>query len=122
MTNIQQHKIDSVLSKQYIYDFGIATRKEAMDYKFKNGYIVLEDKQRNYASEDKLKNWLGLSAFSIPFGNENHPRTKDYNEKKLILKNGIFKTVYKCKIENENSFSEITKIEFDYFNSLPKIN
>lgn len=30
----------------------------------------------------------------------------------------IFKTVYQCKKENENSYSEITKIEFDYFNSL----
>ncbi len=118
MNNIQNHKINSVLSKQYRYDFGIATRKEAMDFKFKNGYIVLDVVQRNYSAEEKLNQWLKNNAFSVPFGNENHPSTINYNNKKQELKNGIFKTVYQCKKENENSYSEITKIEFDYFNTL----
>ena len=118
METIQDHKKNAVLNKQFRYDFGIATRRESMEYKFKNGYIVLEVTQRNYSAEEKLNQWLKNNAFSIPFGNENHPSTIAYNAKKEELKNGIFKTVYKCKKENENSYSEITKIEFDYFNSL----
>lgn len=118
MANIQQHKIDSVLNKQFRYDFGIATRKEAMQHKFKNGYIVLEVTQRNYSAEEKLIQWLKNNAFNVPFGNENHPSTIAYNLKKTEVKNGIFKTIYQCKKENENSYSEITKTEFDYFNSL----
>lgn len=118
MATIQEHKINTVLSKKYRYDFGIATRKEAMDYKYKNGYIVLEVLQRNYSAEEKLNQWLKDNAFNLPFGNENHSSTIAYNLKKAELKNGIFKTIYQCKKENENSYSEITKIEFDYFNSL----
>jgi hypothetical protein len=118
MNNIQQHKINAVLSKQFRYDFGIATRKEAMNYFFKNGYIVEESKYRNYIAEYKIENWLSKNAFNIPWGNEKNPATIAYNAKKTELKNGIFKTVYKCKKENENSFYEITKIEFDYFISL----
>jgi hypothetical protein len=116
MKNIQDHKKEAVLNKVYIYPEGTMSRRDFIILQKSKGFLATEKVVKNYAAMEKLEAELKRTAFSYPFGNTSHPATVAYNKKKALLKEGIFKTVY--RLENEKYVNIITKTEFDFFNSL----
>lgn len=117
MKTIQDHKKESVLNKVYNYPEGVMSRREFIIMQKNKGLVCTEKIVKNYAAMDKLEIELKRTAFSYPFGNANHPATIAYNAKKALLKEGIFKTVY--RLENDKYCDIITKTEYDFFHSLP---
>lgn len=115
--NIQQHRINSTLSKKFRYQEGIFTRAEYISLKKSQGATVEQKEIRNHAAEEKLETSIKSRAWSIPFGNECHPLTKEWLNDEKQLAAGIFKTVYRLN-DPSGTMHEITKTEFDYFNNL----
>ena len=118
MQTIQKHKQKATLSKVYRYDEGVMTRKDWLSLMKTKGATVYTFERRNEVAEEKLSEQLRGCAFSIPFGNSNHPQTIAYNKEKQRLKDGIFITEYRLQREGVNYVTPITKTEFNYFNSL----
>jgi len=118
MKTIQDYKKEFTLKQVFRYPEGVLTRAEWLSIQKRNGSTVSEEKQRNRAAEDKLEQWIKDRAWKIPFGNDQHPDTKEWLQAKETLKQGIFKTVYRLYKANTDTFTDITKTEFNYFNSL----
>jgi hypothetical protein len=116
MATIQEHRKESILNKVYIYPEGTMTRRAFIILQKSKGLVCTEKLEKNHIAMEKLEIELKRTAFNHPFGNSNHPATIAYNNKKTLLKEGIFKTVY--RIESEKYIGIITKTEFDFFNSL----
>lgn len=113
---IQDYKKETILNKVYIYPEGTMSRRDFIIMQKNKGLICVEKIVKNYPAMEKLELEIKRNAFNIPFGNTSHPKTIEYNAKKQLLKDGIFKTVY--RLENETYCDVITKTEFDFFNSL----
>jgi hypothetical protein len=118
MTTLQQGKIEKTLSAIFRYKEGIMTRRQNIELLKATGGRVECSQRRNYAAEEKEQQYLKRNAFNIPFGNENHPQTKAYNERKALLTAGFYITEYRAYRKNEECFHIINKTEFEYFNSL----
>jgi hypothetical protein len=118
MKTLQQGKIEKTLSELFRYKEGIMTRRAHMEFLKNTGGRVECTQRRNYVAEEKEQAYLKRNAFNIPFGNENHPLTKAYNERKALLAAGFYITEYRAYRKDEECFHNILKTEFDYFNSL----
>jgi hypothetical protein len=94
-------KVEKSLNVKMLYDEGIFTKKEWIKLKFKQGAIV----------ETANKNRIDFNR--IKFNRMNYKEQEIY-EKKCNEKI----TCYKLKEKNDNCYFEITKTEYDYFNSL----
>jgi len=116
MKTIQDFKKDATLRKTYRYDQGVMTRAQWIELMKLNGCKCAERQKRNYAAEEKLKVSIDRRKFSIPWGNECHPLTKEWLNDKAKLAAGIIITYY--SLTEGNISYVITKTEFDYFNSL----
>lgn len=116
MKNLQQNRKDFILNKVIRYPEGTMTRQEWLKLMKVKGWTAEETKLRNYAAEEKLTEDLWRRKMNVPLGNPNYPTTKAYLEDKAKLAAGIYKTEYCLRMGN--SSYEITKTEFDYFNSL----
>jgi hypothetical protein len=116
MKTIQDYKKETILDKMYIYSEGTMSRRDYIILQKNKGFKCIEKIVKDYPKMEKLEIELKRNAFNIPFGNTSHPKTIEYNNKKQLLKDGIFKTVY--HLECENYASIITKTEFDFFQSL----
>jgi len=116
MKTIQDYKKETILDKIYIYSEGTMSRREYIILQKNKGLRCIEKQVKNYAAMEKLEIYLKRNAFNIPFGNESHPKTIEYNAKKQLLKEGIFKTVY--YMECDKYALVITKTEYDFFHSL----
>lgn len=117
MSNIKVQREKAILNKQLNYSEGIMTRKEYLDLWHSKGGKVEEINVRQWKKEEKEKEELKGLSFRIPFGNEEHPQTKEYNKRKKDLEKGFYKTEYILHMTETRSIY-ITKIEFEYFNSL----
>lgn len=123
MKTITDFRKESVLRKTYAYEIDgkrvVMTRGEWIGLMKNKGARVEQKEVRNYAAEDKLRDSIDRRKWSIPFGNECHPLTREWNEDKERLKKGIYKTVYRLyENPNESAGYDLTKIEYDYFGSL----
>lgn len=120
--SIKQARINTVLAKTFSFPAfnSILTRKEFIELVKANKGICSMETIRDYPKEEKERQWLKANAFNHPFGNTCHPQTIYYNDRKTALAKGIFKDIYRAEVQyNGRSLSfEITKIEFDYFNTL----
>lgn len=116
MKTIQDYKKETILNKVYIYSEGEMTRREYIILQKNKGFKCIEKNVKDYPKMEKLEIELKRNVFNIPFGNTSHPKTIEYNNKKQLLKDGIFKTVY--HMECENYVTIITKTEYDFFQSL----
>lgn len=121
---IVEKRNNSVLEKQYNYGSigGVMTRREFITFVKNNGGTCESEVLRDHVKEEKEQVWLRANVWSHPFGNSNHPQTIAYNARKNALKDGIYKTVYRAIIPmpglGRPYITHITKIEFDFFNSL----
>jgi hypothetical protein len=115
---LQQIKSNHILTKKYKYDEGVMTRGEWIRLQHSKGAYVFEHKQHNEAAEDKLRLHIDFLRRTAPTGNECHPLTKELISERQRLEQGIFKTMYGLQKPNVSWFTEITKTEFDYFNSI----
>lgn len=115
--NIQDYKKDATLNKVFRYPEGVMSRREWLRIMQVKGATVKEETKRNYAAEDKLQQWI-YDNRNDNSGNPNWPATKNWLQKKEDLKAGIYKTVYSLHIPGENSFQDITKTEYEYFNNV----
>lgn len=117
--NIQDYKKEAILNKQFRYDEGVMTRREWLKMWQVKGAKVIEENKRNYAAEEKLRESINRRKLTIPWGNECHPLTKEWNEDKITLAAGIYKTVYYLREPEPSRISyDITKTEFDHFKGL----
>lgn len=121
--SIKESRINSVLEKQIRYGlYGILTRREFIERVRDNGGTCIVEKLRDFNKEDREREWLHRNAFNHPFGNKCHPQTIAYNERKQALNDGIFVDQYIVVIPlpgiGETYMIIITKIEYDYFNSI----
>lgn len=115
---INEHRAESTLNKKMRYDEGVMTRREWLNMWRVKGATVEEKQVRNYAAEEKLKDWL-YNNREDNSGNPNWPPTKRYNEKKAELAAGIYKTVYYLhEPPPSRSGYDITKTEYDYFKNM----
>ena len=116
--NIADIRKNIVLDTEVNYrDEGVMTRRAFIEAAVKSACKVEEVQLRNYAKEAKEEEWLSKNAWSHPWGNSSHPQTIAYNERKQRLKEGIYKTEYRL-FYPDGPYRDITKIEYDYFNSL----
>ena len=108
MNNIkaaQKGKAEKSLNIQMRYSEGIMTKKEWIELNFKKGATV-EESTKNRLQFNRIKyNRLRGGIWS----NEQEEYEKKCNE---IVK------CYNIHKKNETSYWEITKTEFDYFNTL----
>lgn len=116
MKKIQDYRKESTLNKVFRYPEGLMTRQQWLKMMQVKGWKAEERTRRNYAAEEKLKEWLRVEKMNVPMGNPNYPSTKNYLKEKERLAAGIYKTEY-CLI-NYNSVYDITKTEYEYFNNL----
>lgn len=114
---IKDFKIDAVLNKKFNYPEGIMTRKEWCIMMKSKGATSSEKQERQRVKEEKEREELNYLRLQVPLGNSNYPTTKRYLERKAELEKGFFKTVYRLHTDDSGIW-EITKIEFDFFNSL----
>ena len=115
--NIQDYKKDATLNKVFRYPEGVMSRREWLRIMQVKGATVKEETKRNYTAEDKLQQWV-YDNRNDNSGNPNWPATKNWLQKKEDWKAGIYKTVYSLHIPGENSFQDITKTEYEYFNNV----
>lgn len=101
MKTIQDHKTEATLKKQFRYDEGIFTRAEYMQLQKAAGATV---SQSTRAQID----------FSRTKYNRMDSREQEEYERKCDTRIPCFNLNFAGK----SSFIEITKAEFDYFNSL----
>jgi hypothetical protein len=101
----QQAKIEKILNTLVNYSEGVMSRKQWIELKFKNGGILYED------TKPRIK-WNRIKYNRMSNRDEQIEYEKKCDEK--IISYNLKKN------ENECSFYEITKTEFDYFNSLKK--
>jgi hypothetical protein len=115
--DITKARTSCILRKEFRYREGVMSRAEYMEYQ-KNHNATVEVKQiRQYDKEERERESLMRLAQTIPLGNPNYPTCQKYFERKAALEKGFFKTEYRLNMQN-NLCLEITKTEFDYFNSL----
>ena len=116
--SIKEIRENKVLDTELNYQrWGVLSRRAFMNTCKLRGIPVEAVTLRNYAAEEKEAQWLKNNVWAHPFGNTSHPQTIAYNSRKEALKEGIFKTEYRA-IYADGSFTAITKIEFDYYNTL----
>lgn len=114
MKTILDYRKESILSKKIRFAEGVMTRKEWLNLKRIQGASVEEESRRNYAAEEKLKQWV-YDNRDDNSGNSNWPPTKNWLAKKKESEGKIYKIVYLLKTGEDSGFYEITKTEYDYF-------
>lgn len=117
MKNIAEARAELTLNKVFRYDEGVMTRREWIRLKIAEGYVATEETRRNYAAEDKLREWL-RNNMEMRSGNTNWPPTKKWNDEERRLNEGIYKTEYHLGREGESCYFDITKTEYDYIKTL----
>ncbi len=119
MSALQQGKVNAVLNLKMKFEEGIMTRREWLVLKKGQGAEVGIIDRRNYVAEEKLETWI-YNHREDNSGNPNWPATKFWLAEKERLKAGIYKREYTLRIGK--SIFDITKTEYDYFNSLGVVN
>jgi hypothetical protein len=116
---IKDYRIAAVLAKQTTYKGVQMSRSELMQKLKQEGATIVPTQIRETAKEDKEREWLKRNAFNHPFGNECHPMTIDYNNRKKALEAGLFSTVYVINLPCSQLHNVIvTKTEYDCFLTL----
>jgi len=118
MSTLLEGKAEKTLNERYQYREGVMTRREFMQFLKSNNGTVEAVQLRKYEAEAKESDWLKRNALNHPWGNENHPLTIAYQKRKALLAEGFYKTEYRARRNGSESFTVITKTEFDYFNAL----
>jgi hypothetical protein len=100
--NIQQHKAEATLNKLIRYEEGVMSRKQWLNLqRIKGAYV--EESTKNRIQFNRIK-YNRMSSYK-----EQGEYEKKCNEKVVC---------YELHFPNQNSFWDITKTEYDYFNSL----
>ncbi len=101
MKTIQEHREAHTLTVKMRYDEGIMTRKEWIDLKHSQGYFTKEG--------TKAKVQYSRSKYNRLTGKEQEIYEKKCEERIVS---------YELRHPQESAFYDITKAEFNYFNSL----
>jgi len=114
--SIQDYKKDATLNKIFRYPEGVMSRREWLNMWRVKGATVEERERRNYAAEEKLKQWVHDNR-EMNSGNENWPPTKKWREQRELSKQPIYKIEYSLILKDGCSY-DITKTEFEYFKNM----
>ena len=117
MATITEKRAEATLNKVFRYPEGVLSRKDWLKLKLSSGCTCESKQVRNYAAEEKLREYIDRKKWNIPWGNECHPDTIHWMNEKKRLQEGIYKTEY-LLTESEGYCFVITKTEYDYINKI----
>lgn len=116
ITEAQKAKAEKYLSSFIRHNGVVMTVKDWVKNLTNEGYKPFVESIRDESKEEKEKTRLSklYRSWDFPFGNPNHPIVIKYNQDKLELEKGFFKTIYVMRCENTSYSYVITKTVYDY--------